>query len=475
MICHKDTKSQRTLGLNIIKLFIKFVSLKLGGKQQNINNFPLGGLRGLPPNYPMKAIVDCNSFYASCERLFKPSLQNKPVVVLSNNDGCIVSRTDEAKALGIRMAWPYYQNREEILKNNVAVFSSNYHLYGDLSKRVMDTLRLLAPEVEVYSVDESFLDLSGIDSDKLYEYSLFIKHTTELWTGIPVSVGVAPSKVLSKVANRLAKKDKTGTKGVMILQTPEQQMEALQRTAVEDIWGVGSAGSKKLRMFNINTAWDLRNMSEEWVRKNLGGIVGVRLVKELNGMPCIEMKDPLTTKKMIATTRMFGKPVYELMELKEAVATYIARAAEKLRRQNCAAGSVSVFVVNSDNRNYNHYEPTSRSAYIILPSATYLTNVLISHVMPLVEALYNKGSKYIKAGIVLSNIVPSDMIQFNLFEPPENDNAKRLMSVIDNINFSMSNDILKFASSGTKRNWKMRQEMRSKRFTTKWDELCLVR
>ncbi len=472
---HKATKTQRTLSLNTIKLFIKFVSLQLGGKQQNINNFPLGGLRGLPPNYPMKAIVDCNSFYASCERLFKPSLQNKPVVVLSNNDGCIVSRTDEAKALGIRMAWPYYQNREEILKNNVAVFSSNYHLYGDLSKRVMDTLRLLAPEVEVYSVDESFLDLSGIDSDKLYEYSLFIKHTTELWTGIPVSVGVAPSKVLSKVANRLAKKDKTGTKGVMILQTPEQQMEALQRTAVEDIWGVGSAGSKKLRMFNINTAWDLRNMSEEWVRKNLGGIVGVRLVKELNGMPCIEMKDPLTTKKMIATTRMFGKPVYELMELKEAVATYIARAAEKLRRQNCAAGSVSVFVVNSDNRNYNHYEPTSRSAYIILPSATYLTNVLISHVMPLVEALYNKGSKYIKAGIVLSNIVPSDMIQFNLFEPPENDNAKRLMSVIDNINFSMSNDILKFASSGTKRNWKMRQEMRSKRFTTKWDELCLVR
>jgi len=423
----------------------------------------------------MKAIVDCNSFYASCERLFKPSLNGKPVVVLSNNDGCIVSRTDEAKALGIQMAGPYYQNKEEILKNNVAVFSSNYHLYGDMSKRVMETLRLLSPEVEVYSVDESFLDLTGIDETKLYDYSLFVKHTTELWTGIPVSVGVAPSKVLSKLANRLAKKDKKGTRGVVVLQTAEQQMDALQRTAVEDIWGVGNAGSKKLRMFNINTAWDLRNMSEEWARKNLGGIVGVRLIKELKGIPCIEMKDPLTTKKMIATTRMFGKPVFELKELKEAVATYIARAAEKLRRQSGAAGAVSVFLVNNDNRNYNEYIPSSRSAYIILPSATYLTNVIIAHVMPLVEAMYNKGSKYIKAGVVLGNIVPCDMVQYNLFEAPDTANAKKLMHMIDNINFSMSSDILKFAAAGTKKNWKMRQEMRSKRFTTKWDELFLVK
>jgi len=467
---HKGTKSQRTPSLSITKTLLFF-----SGKQQNINNFPLGGLRGLSHTFPMKAIVDCNSFYASCERLFKPSLRNKPVVVLSNNDGCIVSRTDEAKALGIRMAGPYYQNKEEILKNNVAVFSSNYHLYGDLSKRVMNTLRLLAPVVEVYSVDESFLDLTGIDGEKLYDYSLFVKQTTELWTGIPVSVGVAPTKVLSKVANRLAKKDKVGTQGVMILQTPEQQMDALEKTAVEDIWGVGSANSKKLRMFNINTAWDLRNMNEEWVRKNMGGIVGVRLVKELKGMPCIEMKDPLTTKKMIATTRMFGKPVYELNELKEAVATYVARAAEKLRRQNSAAGSVSVFVVSSNNRNYGQYEPSYRSTYIFLPTTTCLTNVLIAQVMPLVEALYNKGSKYIKAGIVLGNIVPSDMIQFSLFEPPESANAKKLMNVIDNINFSMCNDILKFASSGTKRDWKMRQEMRSNRFTTRWDELCVVK
>jgi len=423
----------------------------------------------------MKAIVDCNSFYAACERVFKPSLHGKPVVVLSNNDGCIVSRTDEAKALGIQMAGPYYQNKKEIEENNVAVFSSNYHLYGDLSRRVMETLHLLSPQVEVYSVDESFLDLSGIDAGELLEYALFIKHTTELWTGIPVSVGVAPTKVLSKVANRLAKKDKSGTKGVVVLHTLEQQIDALRKTAVEDIWGVGHAGSKMLRMFNVNTAWDLRNRSEQWARKNLGGVVGVRLIKELNGMPCIEMKNPLTTKKMIATTRMFGKPVYELKELKEAVATYITRASEKLRRQSSAASALSIFLVHSDNRNQQEYAPSSRSSYITLPSATYLTNVLIAHAMPLVEALYNRGSKYIKAGVVLGNIVPCDMIQFNLFEAPESANAKKLMHMIDNINFSMRNDILKFASAGTKKNWKMRQEMRSKRFTTRWEELCIVR
>ncbi len=422
----------------------------------------------------MKAIVDCNSFYAACERLFKPALHGKPVVVLSNNDGCIVSRTDEAKALGIQMAGPYFQHKKEIEAHNVAVFSSNYHLYGDMSWRVMETLRMLAPQVEVYSVDESFLDLEGIEPTKLYEYALFLKHTTEEWTGIPVSIGVAPSKVLSKLANKLAKKDKIGTKGVMILQTPEQQMEALLRTPVEDIWGVGSAGAGKLRMFNINTAWDLRNMNEEWARKNLGGVVGVRLVKELKGIPCIEMKDSRTAKKMIATTRMFGKPIYELKELKEAVTTYVARAAEKLRRQNGAALEMSVFVVVSNN-NGLHYNPYARSAHTTLPIATALTNVLIHHAAEMTASLYRKGSKYIKAGVVLSHIIPADTIQFNLFTPPENINARKLMNTIDNINFSMQQDILKFAANGTSKNWKMRQEMRSSRFTTRWEELCIVR
>ena len=423
----------------------------------------------------MKAIVDCNSFYAACERLFKPSLHGKPVVVLSNNDGCIVSRSDEAKALGIQMAGPYYQHKAVIEENGVAVFSSNYHLYGDLSWRVMETLRILSPQVEVYSVDESFLDLTGIDETKLYEYSLFLKHTTELWTGIPVSIGVAPTKVLSKVANRLAKKDKQGTKGVMILQTPEQQMEALERTAVEDVWGVGSAGSKKLRMFNINTAWDLRNMSEAWASKNLGGVVGARLIKELRGEACIGMKNPLETKKMIATTRMFGKPVYDIQELKEAVATYTSRAAEKLRRQNCAAGTISVFVVTNNQGPSYEYKPASSSAYVILPYATSLTNILIAYATPLLDKLYRQGSKYLKAGVILGNIVPDDAVQYNIFKEPPPYDGRKLMRMIDNVNFGMRNDMIKFASSGSTRDWKMRQELRSKRFTTRWEELFEVK
>ncbi len=423
----------------------------------------------------MKAIVDCNSFYAACERLFKPSLHGKPVVVLSNNDGCIVSRTDEAKALGIRMAGPFYQNKKEIEENNVAVFSSNYHLYGDLSKRVTDTLKILSPSVEIYSVDECFLDLTGIDEAKLYDYALFLKHTTELWTGIPVSVGIAPTKVLSKVANRLAKKDKSGTRGVVVIQTPEQQMDALMRTEIEDVWGVGLASSRKLRMFNINTAWDLRNMSEDWARTNLGGVVGVRLVKELKGIPCIEMKEQLTRKKVIATTRMFGKPVFELQELKEAVATYVARAAEKLRRQKSAAKSISVFIVYNNQKMSFNYEPSSRSLSFEMPTATYLTHVITGYACMLAESLYKKGDKYIKAGIILGNIVPCDSIQYNLFAKPESAETQKLMQVLDNINFGIREDMVKFAVAGTQRNWKMRQEKRSQRFTTKWDELCTVK
>jgi DNA polymerase V len=422
----------------------------------------------------MKAIVDCNSFYAACERLFDPALHGKPVVVLSNNDGCIISRSDEAKALGIKMAGPYYLHKKEIEENNVAVFSSNYHLYGDMSWRVMETLRRLSPHVEVYSVDESFVDLAGIDENKLYEYGLFLKHTTELWTGIPVSIGIAPTKVLSKVANRLAKKDKKGTKGVLVLETAEQQKLALQNTAVEDLWGVGGAGAKKLRMYNINTGWDLRNMSEDWAGTNLGGVVGVRLIKELRGEPCIEMKDPLETKKMIATTRMFGKPVYEIEKVKEAVATYITRAAEKLRRQRSAANVLSVFVVTNNYSSSYEYRPASQSLYTTLPFATSLTNLLITHAMPLVEQLFCKGSKYLKAGVILSGLVPENAVQSNLFEQQAHSTEKELMKMIDNVNFSMRNDVLKFASSGTKRDWKMRQELRSPRYTTRWEELYEV-
>lgn len=422
----------------------------------------------------MKAIVDCNSFYCSCERLFKPELNEKPVVVLSNNDGCIISRTDEAKRLGVGMAAPYYQNKDIIEKNDVAVFSSNYNLYGDLSMRVMDTLRWFigAEKVEVYSVDEAFLDLDMVAANKLEQVAAQIKKLVEQWTGIAVSVGVAPSKVLSKVANRLSKKDKTGSKGVMVLSGPESIKQALEKTAVDDIWGVGRRYAMKLHQLGIDNGWQLSRLSEEWARKNLGGVTGVRLIKELNGFTCIPMKDPLEVKKMIATTRMFGRPVFDLKDIKEAVATYTARAAEKLRRQYCTANYIQVFVVTNGNRNEKYeYNPQSRYQYSTLANPTADTSELIRHALPLAEKLYEPGLKYLKAGVVLSGLMPDTSLQGNLFVPDGVYRKRSLMETVDNINFSHRDDIIKYAASGMARNWKMRQELRSKRYTTRWDEL----
>lgn len=422
----------------------------------------------------MKAIVDCNSFYCSCERLFKPELNDKPVVVLSNNDGCIISRTDEAKRLGVGMAAPYYQNKDIIEKNDVAVFSSNYNLYGDLSMRVMDTLRWFigAEKVEVYSVDEAFLDLDLVAADKLEQVAAQIKKLVEQWTGIAVSVGVAPSKVLAKVANRLSKKDKTGSKGVMVLSDPGSIKQALEKTAVDDIWGVGRRYAMKLHQLGIDNGWQLSKMPEEWARKNLGGVTGIRLIKELNGFTCIPMKDPLEVKKMIATTRMFGRPVFDLKDIKEAVATYTARAAEKLRRQYCTANYIQVFVVTNGNRNEKYeYNPQSRYQYSTLANPTADTRELIRHALPLAEKLYEPGLKYLKAGVVLSGLMPDTSLQGNLFIPDGAYRKRSLMETVDNINFSHRDDIIKYAASGLTRNWKMRQELRSKRYTTRWDEL----
>jgi DNA polymerase V len=421
----------------------------------------------------MKAIVDCNSFYCSCERLFKPELNDRPIVVLSNNDGCIISRNTEAKSLGIAMAAPYYQARELIEKNNVAVFSSNYNLYGDMSHRVMVVLKLLAGEdnVEVYSVDESFLDLSHIPNDSLEKFAIEIKETVEKWTGVPVSVGIAATKVLCKIANRFSKKNK---KGVTVLNDDEKITEALKKTKVKDVWGVGRQSAAKLKAQNIITAFDLKNLNEEWARKNLGGVVGMRLVKELGGMACLPINDPLNEKKMITTSRMFGRKVASLEELREAVASYVSRAAEKLRRQYCVAGILKVFVVTA-NKDPDEYKPESSEIAIKLPVPTSLTPIFLQHALPMTDQLYKAASSYLKAGIILSDLTPDNIEQYNLFMPRDSKNQKKLMEKMDNINFSMRSEAIKFASSGIMRNWRMRQDFISPRYTSRWDELKEVK
>ncbi len=426
----------------------------------------------------MRAIVDCNSFYCSCERLFRPQLANKPVVVLSNNDGCIISRTDEAKQLGVEMAGSYFQAKPLIEKYGVTTFSSNYTLYGDLSWRVMETLRKILPpgSVEVYSVDESFLDLSHIPPNELETFSQYLRATVEQWTGIKVSIGVAPTKVLSKVANRLSKNNKEATNCVLILDTPRKITQALECTPIGDVWGIGWQYAEKLRGMQILTAFDLSQKDPSWGNKHLGGVTGARLIRELQGIESIQMREELVTKKMIATTRMFGSPVSRLEDIKEAVATYISRAAEKLRRQKSVANTLHVFVVpRKETTRNDSIHGSSVGTYIILPMATSATQEFIKPGMTLVEKLYEKGSTYKKAGVMLSGIVPENAIQGNLFIAPTRSKNHMLMNTIDNVNFAMRDDVLKFAASGTTRNWKMRQQLRSPRYTTRWEELYSIK
>jgi DNA polymerase V len=427
----------------------------------------------------MKAIVDCNNFYCSCERLFKPKLDNKPVVVLSNNDGCIISRSNEAKKLGVEMAGPYFMAKPLIEKYDVAVFSSNYNLYGDLSWRVMETLRMMIGKknVEVYSVDEAFLDLGIFPENELQMVAVEIKRTVETWTGIKVSVGVAPTKVLAKVANRLSKKYKQQYEGVLVLDNEEKINSALQQTEIGDVWGVGYQYAEKLKQhFCIYDALQLSRMSEEFGKVHLGGVTGIRLIKELKGEPAKDMEDELVSKKVIATTRMFGNPVGDITSIKEAVATYTSRAAEKLRRQHSAANIISVFVVaKEENHNVSFNRGATHSSYAVLPAATSFTNELIKPAVNLVDKLYKQGTLYKKAGVMLSGIVPDNSIQGNLFLSETKNCERKLMDMIDNVNFSQRNDVLKFAASGTARNWKMQQNFISNRYTTRWDELYEVR
>lgn len=422
----------------------------------------------------MKAIVDCNNFYCSCERLFRPTLREQPVVVLSNNDGCIISRSDEAKKLGIGMAIPYFMAKPLIRQHQIAVFSSNYNLYGDLSWRVMETLRdLLGPaRVEVYSVDEAFLDLEGLKRQDWQQLAIEIRERVFEWTGIQVSVGIASGKVLAKLANRLAKKDKQKTDCIYVLDQPDKIIDALKKTPVEDIWGVGRRFSQKLKNdWCIYDAWQLSKLSDDFGRTHLGGVVGVRLLRELRGESVRDMQEELVQKKMIATTRMFGNPVSDRESIREAIATYTTRAAEKLRRQFSAASQVEVFIVSRDQDHQTDFRGATHHSSVQLARATSLTHELIKPAVQLADQLFQPGTFYKKAGVMLSGIVPDNSIQSSLFGEEERKTDRMLMSMVDNINFSQRDDVLKFARSGTSRNWKMRQELRSPRYTTRWDEL----
>jgi len=413
------------------------------------------------------ALVDCNNFYASCERIFNPSIEGKPVVVLSNNDGCIIARSNEAKALGIKMGEPLHQCQTLIAKNKVHVFSSNFPLYGDLSARVMGTLATFTPEMEVYSIDEAFLDLTGIP-ENLTEYGRIIRKTVKRWVGIPVSIGIAPTKTLAKAAAKLVKK-RSEYQGVFDI---TDHIETLADIDVGDVWGVGWQYTKLLRRHGILTALDLRNAPASWVRKHMT-VVGLRIVMELRGTSCIPLDEGEQPKKSIMCSRSFGRKVYTLDELKEAVAAYTSRVSEKLREQNSAASIIQVMLIEFP---FNDGHPRTHFCSTTIPVATSYTPDLIRYAKALLERVYRKGPAYRKAGVMLSGICQRGQVQMNLFHTSrEGEQELKLMQTVDEVNRRWGRGTLIHASSGFARPWWMRQTRRSPQFTTSWTDIPVVK
>jgi DNA polymerase V len=418
----------------------------------------------------MFGLIDCNNFYASCERLFRPDLTNKPVVVLSNNDGCIIARSNEAKTLGIGMGTPYFKQDSLIRKHNVTVFSSNYPLYGDISQRVMDVLMRLEPDVEVYSIDEAFIRLPAEKHYNIENHARFLKATVQKHTGIPVSIGLGPTKTLAKIANRFAKKN-SSARGIFVI-TDEQHMENLLATLdVGDIWGIGRRHTSRLKKQGISTAFELKHCADTWIRKQLT-VTGLRTVMELRGIPCISLEKAAPAKKSICTSRSFGQPVDTLSDLQEAVATYAAQAAYKLRRGKLRTTVVDVFIrTNSFKKEEPQY--CNRRTFT-LPAPSSCTATLIKVALAALKAIYRSGYRYQKAGVLLNGLVPESYEQLQLFHTATPHDTS-LMKAMDEINKRWGRDTIQSAAAGLTKEWHFRQQKKSPAYTTRWTELPTVK
>ncbi len=414
----------------------------------------------------MFALVDGNNFYVSCERVFQPKLEGRPVVVLSNNDGCIISRSNEAKKLGFKMAEPVFKRKELIEQHKVAVFSSNYSLYGDMSQRMMDTLAVFAPQIEVYSIDEAFLDLEGVKAN-LDELAKLLKYTVHKNVGIPVGVGIAASKSLAKIANKIAKKNE----GTFVIDSERARDWALRNTPIEDVWGIGRQYSAKLAKSGIKTAHDFTQFDEQWVHRHYT-VQGHRLWQELMGISCIPIETLMQPKKNIATTRAFGKKLSDIRIVEEAVATHAVRCAEKLRRQRSVAQYVMVFIHTdpfSENERY-----VSKNITYTLPLASNTNSAMASAAVKGLKQIFEPGLLYKKAGVIVSGISSEMHVQGSLFDSGFDLRHKQLSQVSDRINSRYGRDFLKLGIQGARHDWKLRQERLSGRYTTCWDEIMKV-
>ena len=419
----------------------------------------------------MYGLVDCNNFYASCERVFQPQLNGKPIVILSNNDGCIISRSDEAKALGIQMGAPEFKVRQELKEKNILVFSSNYPLYGDLSNRVMTILEGFTPNVEVYSIDEAFMNFDGITIADFHDYGLQMKRRIIKWLSIPVSVGFAETKALSKVANKIARKYPERTKGVYVIDSEERRIKALKWTKIEDVWGIGFRLKKKMQAKDIKTAYDFTLPHNEAFIKKEMGVVGLRLKYELEGKSVLELDLP-KDRKTIAITRSFNGNITTLDEMKERVSTFATVCAEKLRKQKSCCHGVMVYLrkdkYKTERQRYNFYKIET------LPFASNSSITISNLALKMLKTMFEEGEIYKKAGVIVTEIIPENQKQFHLFE---NENPKhiKLMQVMDDYHKKTGERKIRLGNQDLQRTWKMKQEHLSNKYTTDFKQILEIK
>jgi len=417
------------------------------------------------------ALVDCNNFYAACERVFAPELEGKPIGILSNNDGIIVALSDELKQLGINRGVPLFKIKDQIRKYDIRIFSSNYTLYGDMSSRVMKILSRFTPDFEIYSIDEAFLRLSEFRHLDLTAYARKIKHVVHQWTGLPVSIGIGPTKTLAKLANHVAKRRKD-LAGVFDLTDHPRKDNILASIDVKRVWGVGPQYAKLLHRNGFHNVLQLAGAPRKWIKKKMT-VVGLRTVLELNGTSCIDLEQDLDPKKEIVSSKSFGQPVTELKDLQEAVNSYCIRAAQKLREEKQVTGQIMVYVTTNRFKNepqYANYE------FYKLPLPTAYTPDLLQAAARILKNIYRRGYKYKKVGVMLSEISPEVNIPPDLFTPTYLDDRRRvIMACMDAINHKMGMNKLTYAGVGTVQNWKMKREMLTPHYTTRWQDLPIVK
>jgi DNA polymerase V len=419
----------------------------------------------------MFALVDCNNFYASCERVFQPQWKGKPVVILSNNDGCVIARSNEAKALGIPMGAPAFKYQAQFKRQKIKVFSSNYPLYGDMSSRVMSILERYTPNIELYSIDEAFLQFKGFDLFDLRKEGMKMQKQIKKWTGIPVSVGIAPSKALAKIANKIAKKFAVKTGGVYSIDTEEKRIKALKWTSISDVWGIGRQHLQQLEAIGVANAWQFSLLSDDWVRKQMS-VLGLRLKKDLQGLPSIQLEEVKAPKKGIATTRSFEGNLTSFSDLEERVSTFANNCAEKMRKQQSSCQALLVFIRSDPHK--KDVISYRNSCVLTLPYATNSSIILSRYAILGLRKIFKENIAYKKAGVMIMGLLPTEKRQLNLFE---NNNTKHvaLMKSLDKIHKRFGPYQIKLANQDLNRTWKMKQQYLSNRFTTELKDVITVK